>query len=53
MSRGGAAVGGRGGDFGKKKEVELSSMVTAMVTRVLVNVVMMSDDLVGEAVRAW
>lgn len=29
------------------------SIVTAMVTRVLVNVVMMSDDLVGEAVRAW
>lgn len=50
-------MGGRGGDFGKKKrggaEQYGDSIVTAMVTRVLVNVVMMSDDLVGEAVRAW
>lgn len=35
------------------KEVELSSLVTAMVTRAPVDVVMMSDGLVGEAVGAW
>lgn len=29
------------------------SIVTAMVTRALVNVVMVSDGLVGEAVGAW
>lgn len=29
------------------------SIVTAMVTEALVNVVMMSDGLVGESVGAW
>lgn len=35
------------------KEVKLSSMVTAMVTKAPVDAVMTSNGLVGEAVGAW
>lgn len=52
------ALPGRGGVCEPRvvilaKEVELSSMVTAEVTRAPVEVVLMSDGLLGEAVGAW
>lgn len=44
----GCFSGDQCGDFGK--EVELSSMVTGVVTRALVDIVMMSDAWSG---RLW